>query len=116
MDASSVSTRSHPGHGALPRPHLVKGLALLRDALEDALAVGRGVWEFAVELDELRAAGLSNANLRWLLCQGYVMHGQEQPPMGSCHRSFQPIASLSLPPCSCFVLTDSGRALLKQGS
>ena len=59
----TVSTR-------LLNSRIAEALTLLREADEAARTVGRDTWEFAVEIGQLRAAGLTNADLRWLLCEG----------------------------------------------
>jgi hypothetical protein len=81
---------------------------LLRAAQDSAKAAGRPSWEFAVEIEELRALGLSSTDLRSLLCAGYVLHGVERYDPGSRLRIFRHFTSLALPKGSCFVLTEKG--------
>jgi hypothetical protein len=84
------------------------GLALLHQACDLAAAAARDVWDFAVEIDQLRSADLTNAALRWLITQGHVEHRREVTGRRSRHRRFCPSANLALDATSCFVLTERG--------
>ncbi len=84
------------------------GLQLLREAYEAARSVNRDLWEFAVEMAEMRAAGLTRADLRWLLCEGFALHAREALGAGNGKRVFQHIPGLALPEGSCFVLASRG--------
>jgi hypothetical protein len=66
------------------------------------------VWDFAVEIRCLRAAGLTHTHLRWLLCKGYVEHALEETQRGDARRLFCATANLALTKRSCFVLTQAG--------
>jgi hypothetical protein len=81
---------------------------LLLEAYDCAQELECDPWQFAVELDVLRSAGLTNSQLRWLLQSGYVNHAQEQNDF--CHRTrrFRRIPNLSLPAKTCVVLTPEG--------
>ena len=57
-------------------------LARLAKALDHANDTGRDKWDFAVEIQELRAAGLTTGDLRWLVCKGYVEHAREITLLG----------------------------------
>ncbi len=46
-------------------------------AYEYAQDTNRDLWEFPVEFDTLRSAGLSRNDLHWLVCKGYVQHAPE---------------------------------------
>jgi hypothetical protein len=67
-------------------------------------------WDFAVEIDCLHAAGLTNTHLRWLLHRGYALQGVERTAPGARRRRFRRVGNLSLPTATCFVLTDAGAA------
>jgi hypothetical protein len=56
---------------ALPR--LLKGLSSLADARLYAQMLKQNPWEFALQLFELRALGLTSADFRWLLHSGYIL-------------------------------------------
>ena len=109
---SSAQPGPVPGPVELRNPRLWLALALLREALDAAGAAGRDPWEFAIEVGQLRARGLTNTDLRWLLCQGYVEHAQELPGADSGRRSFRAVANLALPEQSCFILTAAGAAVV----
>ena len=52
-------------------------LRVLHDAYEYALDVQTDRWNFAIELEDLLALGLTNSDLRWLLLKGYVETARE---------------------------------------
>jgi hypothetical protein len=87
---------------------LESGLALLRAALEFAQAVKQDVWQFAVEIDQLHAQGLTNTDLRVLLWEGYALHAVEQVRAEQFSRSFFKLSNLALPAKTCFVITAKG--------
>lgn len=68
------------------------------------------VWDFAVEIDVLRKAGLNVSDLRWLVCKGFVEHAHEVTRPGDEHREFRPGGKLTFNKRTCFVLTDQGVA------
>jgi len=73
------------------------------------------LWEFAVEIGCLRAVGLTNNDLRWLVCRGYAIHATEEIRGGRGPRLFRRTGRLALSDQSCFVLTDAGVALAREG-
>jgi hypothetical protein len=87
------------------------GLSLLRDAWERARALKEDPWAFAVDIRQLREAGLTNTDLRWLICKGYAEHAIEDGSAGAGRRSILKVASLTLPERTCFVLTARGLLL-----
>jgi hypothetical protein len=85
------------------------GLQLLLQAARYAEDFGRDAWAFAVELPALHAAGLTNNDLRWMVCKGFLAHALEQTTGGQQQeRTFRPAASLTFNRRSCFVLTPAG--------
>ena len=54
------------------------GMAQLAQAYCYATDVSRDVWDFAVEMASLQAAGLTKNDCRWLVCKGYVEHANEE--------------------------------------
>ena len=104
---SSPGPRSEGGREDRIRP----GLLLLRDALERAHELRQDAWNFAVDICQLREVGLTNTDLRWLLCQGYAEHGIENGSTGTGRRSVLKITNLSLPEGTRFVLTARGLLL-----
>lgn len=67
------------------------------------------MWDFALELRELRAVGLGNSEMRWLLRKGYIEHGKETTLPGESRRTFRRTAGSTFGKRSCFILTDAGR-------
>jgi hypothetical protein len=92
-------------------PRFWKGLLLLREAQAAAHAAGRDVWEFAVEVGELRAAGLTHTDLRRLLVAGLAEHAAERSESCCAVRHFEPLANLTIPEGACFILTATGATL-----
>jgi hypothetical protein len=93
---------------------LPEGLALLLEAYECSHDLQRDPWEFAVEVQDLRDAGVTSSTLRWLVCKGHVEHAVETTPPEAERRVFQRVGNLSLREGSCFVLTESGAAYARQ--
>jgi hypothetical protein len=48
-------------------------LSALLNAFELSQDLGLDRWDFALELSEFTAAGLSRNRLRWLICREYVL-------------------------------------------
>jgi hypothetical protein len=89
-------------------------LSLLQSARVSALELRRSAWEFAVEISQLHAAGVTNTDLRWLLCKGYVEHGAERIRAAGSQRSFLRLTGLAIPQTTCFVLTAQGSQLAEK--
>lgn len=101
---------SSPMAGSFPRPLLPAfqaAMAMLLRAVQYSRERSVTPWEFAVELPSLRAAGLSSADLRWLLCQGYVEHAEECSLPEKEDRQFRQGGNI-LTERSCFILTEAG--------
>jgi hypothetical protein len=81
----------------------------LLTAYNYAVDTGRSPWEFAVTIGEILRDGVSENELRWLACRGYVDHAQELPSTGS-ERAFDRHVSLRLGKRSAFVITSLGVA------
>ena len=90
----------------------IAALEMLWHAHRYALLANSDFWEFAVEIDELRRARISNSDLRWLLSQDHVAHAVEITASGN-KRKFRRIASNSITERSCFIIAESGVALLE---
>lgn len=84
---------------------VLRGLSLLRDAWEAAQDLGLRAEVFAVEVGELRSAGLTATDLRWLVAKGLADHlrevGKGNPPRPARR-------DLRVADDSCFVLTAAG--------
>jgi hypothetical protein len=90
-------------------PPSAAGLALLLQAYEYARELACSPWDFAVEIQTLKDAGLTNSDLRWLLHEGHAEHAHERPRGQGKGRTFLP-GGLRLTDWSCFVLTAAGEA------
>lgn len=66
------------------------------------------IWDFALEVGELRRHGVSSTDLRLLVCKGYAQHGYECLGHGQDNRQFQKAISLRVTDRSCFTLTPAG--------
>jgi len=96
-------------------PHLVRiGLRLLYDAYHYAAQLDYDVWDFAVEVGCLRAAGLTKSELRWLVCKRFVEHAYEVTLPGEMHREFRGQGGITFFKRSCFVLTPAGLEVATQ--
>jgi len=94
---------------AQPLPQrMVSGLTFLLQAREYADDVRTDIWDFALELRELRSVELTNSDLRWLVMKGYVEHARETTVPGEDQRSFRRTKGLWFNKKTCFVLTDEG--------
>jgi len=83
-------------------------LRLLLEGHEQARQLKCDDWEFAIEIAALGAAGATCNQIRWLLHEGFALHGVESTQGESPTRQFRPIGNLSLPEQTCFVLTTAG--------
>jgi hypothetical protein len=81
---------------------------MLLQAHQYAHDVGRSDWDFAIEIERLVEAGLSDSDLRWLVCKGYIEHGSETTHYGEEGRSFRVFTTLKFQAASCFALTEEG--------
>ena len=76
----------------LPNPSTAgfrRGLSELLWAYDYARDAGVDVWEFALEINELRPVGMTISGVRWLVVKGYAKHGQETSVYGDAQRSFR---------------------------
>jgi hypothetical protein len=88
------------------------GLRLMLDAYSYSQRLDRSPWDFAEEIASLRQGGLTNGDLRWLLCVGLVKHGHEISETHEHERRFQETAGLHFSDRTCFVLTELGATYL----
>ena len=83
----------------------------LAEAYDYACDMQCDLWEFAVEIDALKALGLSADDLRWLVTSGYAKPGQEVTRPTDPARRFRPARNLSFAKRTCFVVTEVGLQL-----
>jgi len=96
-----------PGVNQWPE-EFAAGAALLVKAAKYAEALHCSPWDFATEIGELPALGVSRANLRWLVCQGFLEHAEEIISQPLSDRTFQASGRLAFCIGTCFVLTPIG--------
>jgi hypothetical protein len=99
---------SVPFSARLADASLPSGLTALAESHRFAVVADCDPWEFATEIATLVAMGISASELRLLVHEGYLDHAREVTRNCDARRRFQPIANLSFPPRTCFVLTDAG--------
>lgn len=87
----------------------------LLQARNYAEETGRNIWEFAVTITELRRDGVSESDLRWLVCRGYAEQAKEISMAGS-ERTFDRHASLRFSKRTAFVITDAGVTFSRDSS
>jgi hypothetical protein len=91
-------------------------LSLLFEAYRYAQELDRDTWDFAVEIQALRAAGATHSDLRWLVCNDLVEHAGEAIGTGRHRRLFHQTGSLTFTERTCFVLTDRGVRIARPGN
>ncbi len=89
-------------------PEVIAGLSLLLEAHVYCERFGRDAWDFAVDIQSLRRAGLTNNTLRWMVCKGWLNHALEVSPGDASTRVFRDSGLLAFDKTTCFVLTESG--------
>jgi hypothetical protein len=95
-------------------PGIAAGLRQLWQACTLAEEVDRDIWEFAIERTESHSAGVSNSDLRWMICQGLIEHAYEVRDHSQHIRQFTKGIDLCLEDRSCFVLTEEGKLLASE--
>src|SRR5205814_2081093 len=101
--ASGRADAVRPGSQA----HTQAALRLLWEAHQQ-VCPGEDLWQFAVRLTELRAAGVTEADLRRLVHDGLAEYRVEVTQSRSRRRQLRRWRSLAIPEGSCFALTDAG--------
>ncbi|MGD9722711.1 MAG: hypothetical protein AB7O59_15365 [Pirellulales bacterium] len=119
--ATDLMSRSEVARGqSIPRlpselrSHLQPALSLLLQAWDYAIELEQDVWNMAVELDVLRAAKLTNSDLRWLAAKGYVEHGVEATGLDDSVRHFRRTPLPMFTELTCVVLTPIGAAAARE--
>ena len=102
---------SHGDLQIVSSPQLERVMGQLTHAKECARDASREIWDFAVEIDALTAMGLTADDIRWLVTNGYVRHGQEVTKQSDAARNFHPVRDLTFTKQACFVVTDAGLRL-----
>jgi len=90
-----------------------RAISRLLKAGSYATDTGRNSWDFAVTIGELRRDGVSENELRWLVCRGYIEHANEVMTTGN-ERAFNRQVSLRFGKRSAFVITSAGAAFIRE--
>jgi hypothetical protein len=85
---------------------------LLSKAVAYADAMQCSPWDFAVEINEFKEAGVSLADLRYLILQGLLEHAKELTAEATGNRRFRPTGRLTFARHTCFILSQQGRQSL----
>jgi hypothetical protein len=93
---------------------LAVGLERLLRAHDYADDLGCDVWDFAVEIRDLRSADMTTADFRWLTRKGYVEHARDVTLPGEEVRSFRRSQGQTFTKKSCFALTKRGAVFVRQ--
>jgi hypothetical protein len=88
-----------------------QALTCLEEARTAACDLGVSVWDFACQLPNLRAMGVSETILRWLVACGLAEHRQETTSWCQKHRTFTTVSNLCFTESSCFVISAAAIAL-----
>ena len=98
----------------------IAGNAIIHQALQKLLRAwqfsidcDRSKWDFAVELADLDALGVSHDELRWLIGKNLVEHAQEIDSVQGIGRSFESPGGFTFSGKSCFVITATARQLVE---
>jgi hypothetical protein len=83
----------------------------LAEAHDYARDVQCDSWEFAVGIAQIKAIGLSDDDLHWLVANGYVKHKREITKRSDIARKFSPSQDLKFTKTTCFVATAAGLRL-----
>ncbi len=97
-------------------PGVRDALRLLLEAYDYSAELKRSLWDFAVEIDALRVAGLTANGCRWLIAKQYAQHADEITRAGEDTRTFRPLGTMSLTRRTCFVLTPKGTAVARKAA
>jgi hypothetical protein len=87
---------------------------MLHEALTYSQDVDVSKWDFALEIQSLRNERVTDSDLRWLSCKGYVEHAHETTLPTQGRRSFRASGNFTLSQNSCFVLTPDGLRIAQQ--
>jgi hypothetical protein len=90
-------------------------LSVLLGASQYAAYTHVDPWEFAVEIGQLRALGLTDNDLRFLVRLRYVDHATEVTPINKDGRQFRRTGDLSFTERTCFVLAPEGIVAVRGG-
>ena len=94
-NAARLST-SHP---------LETAFGMLLRAYQYAFDTRQDPWQFAVEIEEFRRAGVSKSELRWMIGKKLAVFGRELTNDSVTTRRFERLENQALPPGTCLILS-----------
>lgn len=111
-DASSAKGKTTSAQEKAMGAHLNghRAIKLLQESYAYARQLNRSPWDFAVEIATLREQGLTDSDMRWLTCSGFLEHGRETTRFGAEVRTFIHDGGLRFGRRTCFVFTEAGQA------
>jgi hypothetical protein len=89
-------------------PRWRAALERLFEARDLAAEPADDIWQFAVEISQLLANGVTVNDLRRWLRRGWVEHAEECMPAGTGPQGFRRLKEYAFGPRTCFVLGDTG--------
>lgn len=111
FQSGANQANSIPLDDLAPGTPIAYSIRKMARALQFSIDCDRPRWDFAVELADLDALGISLDELRWLVGKGLVEHAREIGDAGGIGRSFDSPGGFSFSEQSCFVLTAAGLGL-----
>jgi hypothetical protein len=105
--SSELTDRTQQNLTEILSDRLAQAIAVVVEAANYASRTGADRWDFAVEIEQLQALGLSKNDLRYLVKLRYVEHAAEATTARNQSRRFKREAGLSFTTKSCFVLSQS---------
>ena len=100
----------------VPEHNAQRALIVLLEAYEIAAELNLPVWDFAIQLSSFHDLGISDSQLRYLICQQLVEHRLETSSANDTGRIFSRPSFLHFTRESCFVLTEGGRTSARSDS
>jgi hypothetical protein len=95
---------------ALHKPETQTAIAMLAEAASFAAELTCDAWEFAIELADFHAAGVSSTTLRWMLKNTLIEHAVETTPAHHPRRTFKQVPNLKFGRRSCFAFSPASLA------
>ncbi len=91
-----------------PRTPITWVLRKLSRAYQFSVDCDRSRWDFAVEISEVLALGVTSDELRWLMGKGLIQQANEITPGNGVGRAFEAAGGFTISDASCFVATNAG--------
>ncbi len=96
------------------RDPLNSALVMLFRAYQYAVDTKANRWQFAIEMEEFRNAGITVSELRWLVAKGLALQAKEIFDTNCETRKFVALKTTAMSSGTCFVLTDYGVSFLEK--